>query len=223
LRYDSGLVPGDLHHDQPIARRGPDPAVARLVVILVHGRGNAAEDMFPLADRFGFDDVAYVAPQASGRTWYPLSFLAPMPDNEPGISSGLHRLESIVAGLIELHVASNRIALLGFSQGGCLTLEFAARYPRRYAAVIGFSCGLIGPPGTPRAYTGSLEGTPMFLGCSDEDAHIPLERVHESADVFRRLSASVDERIYPGLGHTVSDDEVAAARTLLGSAQGPAA
>src|SRR5207247_3256523 len=115
-------------------------------------------------------------------------------------------------------VTPGRIGVLGFSQGACLTLEFAARHARRYAAIAGLSGGLIGPPGTPRDYAGSLDGTPVFLGCSDVDAHIPLERVHESSEVFRRLGASVDERVYPGMGHLVNLDEIEAITALLISA-----
>jgi predicted esterase len=113
---------------------------------------------------------------------------------------------------------AERVGILGFSQGACLTLEFAARHPRRYKAIVGLSGGLIGPPGTPRDYAGSMEDTPVFLGCSDVDAHIPVERVRESAEVFRRLGAQVDERIYPGMGHTVNEDELAAVRALFAPA-----
>jgi len=168
-----------------------------------------------LAAELGTTDVAFLAPQAAGRTWYPYSFLSPLHDNEPGISSGLGVLAGLIDTLVAKGIAHNRIALLGFSQGACLSLEFAARHPQPYAAVVGLSGGLIGPPGTPRDYPGSLGGAPVFLGCSDIDAHIPLERVQESAEVFRRMGASVDERIYPGMGHTVNQDELAAVNALL--------
>jgi predicted esterase len=194
---------------------GPQPSDARLTVILVHGRGGSAVDMLALARQFDVDDVAYLAPQAPGNTWYPHSFLAPIADNEPGISSGMRLLAELIDALARQQVGPERIAMLGFSQGACLTLEFAAQHARRYAAIVGLSGGLIGPPGTPRTYAGSMDATPLFLGCSDVDAHIPLERVHESAAVFRRLGASVDERIYPGMGHTVNADEIAAVTSLL--------
>ena len=161
------------------------------------------------------NNIAYLAPQADGSTWYPYSFLAPISDNEPGLSSALSVIDRLVHAVEREHVPSELVAILGFSQGACLTLEFAARHPRRYAAIVGLSGGLIGPPGTPRNYSGSLEGTPVFLGCSDVDPHIPLERVHESSDVFRRLGASVDERIYPRMGHTINRDEIDAVRALL--------
>ncbi len=205
----------DPHRGQPILQHGPQPSAARLTMIMAHGRGASAEDMLSLAARFGTTDVAYLAPQAAGRTWYPYSFLAPVQDNEPGISSGLRVLAGLVDSLVAQQIPYARIALLGFSQGACLSLEFAARHPRRYGAVIGLSGGLIGPPGTPRDYPGSLDGAPVFLGCSDIDAHIPLARVSESAEVFRRMGASVDERMYPRMGHTVNEDEVNAVNALL--------
>jgi predicted esterase len=204
----------DPHRGQPVAHLGPEPASARLTIVAVHGRGASAADILSLAHELDVDDVAFVAPEASGRTWYPYSFLTPMADNEPHLGSALALLGRIVADL-ERQTSRGRIGLMGFSQGACLSLEFAARHARRYAAVIGFSGGLIGPPGTARDYSGAMDGTPVFLGCSDVDPHIPLERVHETRDVFARLGAAVDERIYPLMGHVVSGDEIEAARALL--------
>jgi len=205
----------DPHAQQRVVRHGVDPAHARLAVILVHGRGAWPEDVIGLADALGFSDIAYLAPAAAGHTWYPYSFLTPMVQNEPGLTSALGVLAHLVGDLNAGGVPAERIALLGFSQGACLSLEFAARNARRYAGVIGLSGGVIGPPGTPRDYAGSMEGTPVFLGCSDVDAHIPLARVHETAETFRRLGAVVDERIYPGMGHTVVADEIEAVRAIL--------
>ena len=205
----------DPHAGQPVLRSGPAPATAKLTMILVHGRGASAEDIVALAEALELDDVAYIAPQAAGRTWYPYSFLAPIGQNEPGISSGLAVFARLIAELQDDGVERERIALLGFSQGACLALEFAARHAARYAAVFGLSGGLIGPPGTPRDYGGSFDGTPVFLGCSDVDPHVPLARVQESADVFRRLDGAVDERIYRGMGHTVNADEIRAIAALV--------
>jgi predicted esterase len=188
---------------------------ARLAVILLHGRGGSADDMLALAEEFDVAGVAYVAPQAAGHTWYPYSFLAPIEQNEPGLSSAVRVLSQLIEDLTQEGVEAGRIGLVGFSQGACLALEFAARHAQRYAAVVGLSGGLIGPPGTPRNDTGSLQGSAVFLGCSDVDPHIPLVRVHESAEVLRRLGAVVDERIYPQMGHTVNRDELQAVRELL--------
>lgn len=205
------------HAGQMVLRGGPNVETARLAVILVHGRGGSASEMLSLAANLEIDDIAWLAPQAAGHTWYPYSFLSPIAQNEPGITSGLGVLSGLIEELGQAGTAPQRIGLLGFSQGACLSLEFAARHARRFAAVVGLSGGLIGPPGTPRDYEGSLAGTPVFLGCSDVDAHIPVARVRESADVFRRLDAAVDERIYPRMGHTINRDELDAVRALLGS------
>jgi predicted esterase len=208
----------DPHRGQPIVAAGPAPGAARLAMILVHGRGSSAQDMVALARELATNDVAFLAPQAAGRTWYPQSFLAPMAQNEPGITSGLGVIARLIEDLAAQGLPPARIVMLGFSQGACLTLEFAARQARTYAGIVGLSGGLIGPPGTPRDYPGSLAGTPVLLGCSDVDAHIPLERVQESTRVLRRLGAAVDERIYPGMEHTVNDDEIDAVRQLLARA-----
>jgi predicted esterase len=207
--------PNDPHAGQPVLHRGPSPAEARLVAIMIHGRGASAEDILTLTQELRPKDVAYLAPQAAGHTWYPYSFLAPIEQNEPGITSGLRVISGLIDQVAREGVKSDRIVLIGFSQGACLSLEFAARHVQRFAGVAGLSGGLIGPPGTPRDYTGSFEGTPVFLGCSDIDPHIPLDRVHESAEVFRRMGADVDERIYPRMGHTVNRDELDAVSAIL--------
>lgn len=203
------------HAGQPVLTFGPPPAEARLGAILIHGRGASAADILGLAHEFALPDVAYLAPEAAGHAWYPYSFLANMERNEPGLSSALLVIEGLVQHFEQQGLPAGRVALMGFSQGACLTLEFAARHARRYAAIAGFSGGVIGPPGTPRNYPGSFDGTPVFIGCSDVDAHIPVERVRESADVFRGMGATVDERIYPGMGHTINQAEIDAVRLLI--------
>jgi predicted esterase len=205
----------DPHRGQPLAWAGRPVALAAAAMVMLHGRGATAENILSLADELGRDDFAYVAPQAAGYSWYPYSFMAPVPQNEPGLSSGLARIGEVVAKLEADGMPVERIVLLGFSQGACLSVEFAARNPRRYGAVVGLSGGLIGPPGTPRDYPGSLAGTPIFLGCSDRDPHIPRERVDETAAVLTRMGAVVTERIYPAMGHTVNEDEMSFVRRLL--------
>jgi phospholipase/carboxylesterase len=204
-----------MHDPERIVTAGAPLAAAKAALILVHGRGATAESMVPLADAFGRDDVAYIAPQASGSTWYPYAFTAPIEINEPWLSSALAVLGALVERLGATGFSPDRIGLLGFSQGACLATEFAARNARRYGCIVGLSGGLIGPPGTPRNYTGSLTGTPVFLGCSDIDPHIPLERVQETTAVLGALGAEVDERVYPGMGHSVNEDEIGAVRALL--------
>ena len=208
----------DIHSGQPVVRQGPHPSQARLALVLLHGRGGSAEDMLALAREFRARDVTMLAPQAAGHSWYPHSFLAPLEENEPGITSGLRTIDRLLQALAHEGIQQERVVFLGFSQGACLALEFAARHPRRYAGVVGLSGGLIGPPGLERQAQGSMTGTPVFLGCSDRDPHIPLERVNESAEFFRRLDAVVDLRIYPKMGHTVNHEEIEVVQTLLSAA-----
>jgi predicted esterase len=203
------------HANQPVLTLGPALSEARLGAILIHGRGASAEDILGLAHEIALPDIAYLAPQAAGRTWYPYTFLSPIAQNEPNLSSALGVIDGLVQQLGDQGLPPARVVVIGFSQGACLTLEYAARHPRRYAALAGFSGGLVGPPGTPRDYPGSFEGAPVFIGCSDVDQHIPVERVRESAEVYRRMGANVDERIYPRMGHTINQDELDAVRALL--------
>ncbi|MCA1586577.1 MAG: dienelactone hydrolase family protein [Acidobacteria bacterium] len=205
----------DPHAGQPVLQRGARPAEARLAIILVHGRGGAAAEMIDLSGQFFDPAVAYLAPQAAGHTWYPYSFLSPLEQNEPALGSALNVITTLLASLEEQGVGAERAVLLGFSQGACLSLEYAARHPRRYAGIAALSGGLIGAAIDPRTYAGSLVGTPVLLGCSDRDAHVPLARVQESARVLEQLGARVDERIYPGMGHTINDDELRAVRRMM--------
>ena len=198
-----------------VAASGASLADAKAAVILLHGRGATAESILSLADVLALDDIAYVAPQAPGRSWYPYSFLAPLDQNEPHLSRSLEIVRHLVNELSAKGFGPGRLAVAGFSQGGCLGLEFAARNAQRYGGIIGLSAGLIGPKGAPRGRTGSLTGTPALLGCSDMDAHIPLGRVRETTSVLTKLGASVDERIYPGMGHTINADEIDRMRSLV--------
>ena len=195
------------HQGQPVLVAGEPLDKATTAMVMLHGRGATAEDILELAAEFKQPGFAYIAPQAARNSWYPNSFLAPIPSNEPGLSSGLAVIATILAQLAEAGIPAERTMLLGFSQGACLALEFAARNARCYGGLVGLSGGLIGPDDTPRNYGGSLEGTPVFLGCSDNDFHIPRERVVQSAEVFKRLDGNVTARLYPGLGHTVNRDE----------------
>src|SRR5713226_8897142 len=196
------------HQGQPILTAGEPLNRARAAMVMVHGRGASAESILDLAVELHQPGFAYLAPQAAGDTWYPYSFLAPLANNEPGLSSGLAAIANVLAQVAQAGIPLERTMLLGFSQGACLTLEFVARNARRYGGVVGLSGGLIGPDGTPRDYPGSLAGTPVFLGCSDIDPHIPKERVQHSAEVLQKLGGEVTAQLYPRMAHTVNRDEL---------------
>jgi predicted esterase len=201
-------------HGQRILQAGEPLAKARAAMILVHGRGASAEDIMTIAAEVQSPGFAYLAPQAANNAWYPYPFTSPIESNEPYLSAALSMLGSLVER-VEETVPVSRLVLLGFSQGACLATEFAARNAKRYGGVIGLSGGLIGPDGTPRDYPGDFDATPVFLGCSDVDPHIPKERVLETADVFRRMGARVTARLYSGMAHTVSLEEIAEVRALV--------
>ena len=210
------------HEGQPVRAAGEPLERARAAMVMVHGRGATAESILTLAGELQTPGFAYLAPQAAGNTWYPYSFLAPIPRNEPGISSGMAVLSRLLERIAGSGIPPERTMLLGFSQGACLALEYAARHARTYGGVAGLSGGLIGPDGTPRDYAGSLDSTPVFLGCGVPDPHIPEERVRESAEVLEALGAAVTLRIYAGMGHTVSMDEVEAVRAMMAALVDPA-
>jgi predicted esterase len=203
------------HQGQPVRRTGEPLTRARAAMVMVHGRGATADSILGLSDELAVPGFAYMAPQAAGNSWYPYSFLSPIAQNEPGISSGLAVIGAALETIERGGIPADRVMLLGFSQGACLTLEFTARAARRYGGIAGLSGGLIGPEGTPRDYAGSLAGTPIFLGCSDVDPHIPAPRVIETATVLRRLGGEVTMRLYPDMGHTINEDELEAVRGMM--------
>jgi len=203
-------------HGQRVVTAGEPLASARAAMILLHGRGASGEDIMTIATQVHHPGWAYLAPQAAGSAWYPNPFTAPLESNEPYLSAALDMISNLVER-VESTVPAQRIMLLGFSQGACLTLEWAARHARRYGAVIGLSGGLIGPDGTARDYPGDFDRTAVFLGCSDVDPYIQKDRVVEAADVFKRLGADVTLRFYPGMGHMVGAEEIAIVRSLVES------
>ncbi|MFP4112853.1 MAG: alpha/beta hydrolase [Spirochaetota bacterium] len=206
------------HEGQPLLHEGPDLALASAAMIMIHGRGATAGDIMGLSSQFPHPNLAFLAPQAEGRSWYPYSFLVPTQQNEPGITSGMTVINSLVMEA-EFHaIPRENVFILGFSQGACLALEFAARHPARYGGVFGLSGGLIGPPGTAWESEESLEGTPVFIGCSDVDPHIPQSRVEESAEALRGLGADVELQIYPGMGHVISGAELEAVNAIISNA-----
>ncbi len=196
------------HQDMGTVTAGLAPRKADGAMILVHGRGATAESILTLANEFNTDRLHYIAPRASQHTWYPYSFLVPTRQNEPGLSSGLQAIFDIIISLESNGIPKEKIILTGFSQGACLATEFVARHPARYGGIVALSGGLIGDTISADNYNGSLNDTPYFVGCSDIDPHIPVERVHQSADIMQNLGASVTKKIYPGMGHTVNEDEI---------------
>jgi phospholipase/carboxylesterase len=203
------------HQGQEVLTAGRPLATAQGAMILIHGRGASAYDIMELGILLDGDELALLAPQAANYTWYPHSFLAPIADNEPYLSSALATVASLVARVEAAGIPTEKIILAGFSQGACLASEFAARNAQRYGGLLLFSGGLIGPPGTPREYTGSFDGTQVFIGCSNIDAHIPLVRVQETTETLTALGADVNEKIYPGMGHTIIQDEMEQAKKIV--------
>lgn len=188
---------------------------ARNAMILLHGRGASAEDILFLADLINLPGYAYLAPEAKDRSWYPYPFTTPIHKNEPWLTSSLTLIRELISQIQAEEIPTQNIVLGGFSQGACLSAEFAARNPERFGGILIFSGGLIGPPGTIRTSPGSLSGTPVFIGCSDRDPHIPLDRVNESGDLLSQLGGNVIKKIYPNLAHTVHPNEIEIARDLL--------
>ncbi len=202
------------HGNQKVLFRG-DINSAKSAMILIHGRGAAAESILSLTAEFNEDNYLFAAPQANGNTWYPYTFLASIKDNEPGITSGLRVISDLIEKLNKSGIPDKEIILLGFSQGACLALEYAARNAKSYKSVIGLSGVLIGDKLDEKRYSGSFENCSVFLGCSDVDSHIPLERVNQTETIMEKLNASVTKRIYKNMGHTINEDELNFIRSIL--------
>jgi phospholipase/carboxylesterase len=210
----------DPHRNQPVREHGRSLGSAAAAVILVHGRGASADDILGLADEFDLSELAYLAPEAAGHTWYPYSFLAPVEQNQPWLNSALGLIATLVARINAAGIPADRLALVGFSQGACLATEFVARNPAHYGGLVAFTGGLIGPPATKFNYSGDLAGARCFLGAGDPDPHVPWERVEQSASVLSRLGAEVTLQRYPGLPHTINEDELQHAKRILSSLVG---
>lgn len=209
------MNPSDPHADQPVTLAGPPLAPNGRAIVMVHGRNAAPRNILDLAPKLNRPGFSLVAPAAAGNTWYPFSFLEQTAKNEPYLSSAIRRLHQVVTDVQAAGLPPSRIVLLGFSQGACLAAEYVYRFAERFGGLIVFSGGLIGPPGISWQANRPLHRTPVFLGCSDIDAHVPIWRVDETADVFREMGGAVEKRIYPGMGHLVCDDEIVAAQALL--------
>ena len=208
-------VPKTSAQGQELLTAGKALDEAQSAIILIHGRGASAYDILELGYYLAPAEMAQLAPQAANSAWYPYSFLYPLAQNEPGLSSALQVITDLVAQVEEAGIPAEKIIIGGFSQGACLVSEFAARNARRYGGLLIFSGGLIGPPGTQRNYHGSLASTPIFVGCSNVDFHIPLQRVEETAVVLADLGGAVTKKIYPNMGHTINQDEIDQARKIV--------
>lgn len=206
-----------IHEKQPVATAGTALEDAEIAVIMIHGRGGGVQSILPLSNHIDGEKIAYLAPAAEGNTWYPNRFIAPRASNQPKLDSALATVKALLNKVAEAGIPAEKTVIMGFSQGACLAVEAAARHPQRYGGVIALSGGLIGANGELGGYEGSLAGTPVFLGCSDVDFHIPVERVHETRDIMTTLGAEVDERIYPGMGHTINQDEMDAVNSIIGA------
>jgi predicted esterase len=205
----------DPHRDQPILQRGAALDSAKGAVVLLHGRGASAEDILGLAQDFELPDLAYLAPEAAEHTWYPYSFLSPIEQNQPWLDSALKLVGETVERATTAGIERQKVAIVGFSQGACLATEFVARNATRYGGLVAFTGGLIGPPGAKFAYSGDLASTLCFLGAGDRDPHVPWKRVEESAAVLTSLGAVITLRRYPGLPHTINQDEIDHAKIIL--------
>ncbi len=206
------------HQNQKVVQSGAALEDATHVMIMIHGRGASAESIVGLSQEF--DDqgkITYLAPQANGFTWYPYSFMAPQNQNQPGINSGLQAIQDIINSVSEHRISTDRIFILGFSQGACLASEFMAKHPQKYAGLFALSGGLIGDEIHAESFSGDLKQTPVFFGCSDIDPHIPKERVHESEQIFEKLNADVTKKLYEGMGHMVNEDEIKEIQRILNS------
>jgi phospholipase/carboxylesterase len=206
----------DPHAGSAVLQDGAPLSQANLAVVLLHGRGSSAENILELGSAFRLPNVAYLAPQAAGHSWYPLSFLAPREENEPHLSSALAKMESVIRSLEQAGFGRERVVVAGFSQGACLATEFLANHPARYGGLIAFTGGLIGPPGSLRhSSAGELAGTPALLCSGDPDPHVPWARVEESAAILQAMGAKVTTKRYPGRPHTITQEELELARNLL--------
>ena len=207
-----------IHQGLPVLAYGDKSELARALVILLHGRGATAESMLPIAELLYTEKARFIIPQAALNRWYPQTAFGPLEANEPDLSSALATIDDLVTGAVEEGFSHQQIFLGGFSQGACLAAEYVARHARRYAGLFVLSGALIGPPGLPRNYPGSLDDMPVFIGGSDVDPWVAFDFIKDTAGVFKRMGANVDFRTYPGMDHTVNQDEINAVGNMITNA-----
>jgi phospholipase/carboxylesterase len=199
----------------PVLQAGMPLEQATGALILLHGRGGNAEDILGLGSALAADHLALLAPQAPGHTWYPFSFLAPRQENEPYLSSALDQVRAALTFATSAGLTAAQVAFCGFSQGACLATEFVARHPQRYAGLLAFTGGLIGPLDEPISLSGDLSGTPVLLSSGDPDTHVPWKRVEQSAQLLTGIGANVSLKRYPRRPHTILPEEIENGRKLL--------
>lgn len=202
-------------HSKSYITTGKKLGEARKALVLIHGRGATAEDIIGLGNEFNAKEFAFVAPQATNYTWYPYSFLAPVKQNEPWLTSAIKLIDDVVADIRVSGITDNNIFFAGFSQGACLTLEYVARNARKWGGVVAFTGGLIGDKIYKENYSGDFAGTNVFIGTSDPDPHVPVQRVQESTRILEGMNARVTEKVYKGMGHTISMDEIQSANSIV--------
>lgn len=202
----------NMHQKNVLKRGNPD---AKKVLIMIHGRGGSAEDILSFANHLNVNDYQLIAPQATNQTWYPFSFMASPAQNEPWLSSAISLIGEIVKDVQTEGITPDKIYFLGFSQGACLTLEYVTRHAQRYGGVIALTGGLIGDKIYPENYSGDFGNTPVFIGSSDPDPHVPVQRVYATVNILKNMNAQVEEKIYPGMGHTINEDEIEHANKIL--------
>ena len=206
-------------HEKKIYNSGVELDKAKKVLIMLHGRGASASDILSLSNYLPVEDYAILAPEATGNTWYPYSFLMPPQQNEPWLSSAIALIKEIENDLLSDGFKSEQLYFLGFSQGACLTLEFVTRHAKKYGGAIAFTGGLIGDKIYTENYSGDFQNTPIFIGTSDPDPHVPVARVNATAEILKKMNASVTAKIYPGMGHTINENEIKNASVIFGNGQ----
>jgi phospholipase/carboxylesterase len=202
-------------HTKNIITAGKQLNKESRVLIMLHGRGGSAQDILSLSEHLAVNEFTLLAPQATDNTWYPYSFLAPVSQNEPWLSSALNLLKNLLDDLLALGVPHENIYFLGFSQGACLTLEFVTRHATKYGGVVAFTGGLIGDKITNENYKGDFQTTPIFIGTSNPDPHVPIERVYATTNILKNMNAKVTEKVYNNMGHTINQDEIENANKIV--------
>lgn len=181
---------------------------ARKAIILIHGRGATADSILSLSSYLNLTDYAILAPQANRNTWYPFGFMASDEGNSQALEASLETIDAVFQEILEAGISADQVILLGFSQGACLSLEYAARHAKRFGGIIAFTGGLIGEKINPKKYSGDFQGTPIFSGSSDRDFHVPASRIKDSAELLKAMGAEVTVKLFNDPDHTIRSEEI---------------